>query len=83
MLIARGVDGDKELLILGLSLENVKRLVAGNDMVLAAEDHQGIPPGWRVVITFGQTELELIKRITKSGVTTPQTEVKIDPRLKE
>lgn len=80
MMIARGHlahDRATEFLMLGLSRENINRLIAGKPIVVKKDTHgDGVPDGWEIVILFGETELE------KVGFVKPDTKVTIDPRLK-
>ena len=83
MIIARSNAADStELLIFGLSRENIKRLTSGQPIRLRRETHgDGIPEGWSVVIVFGETELEMKRQFEASGMISPKTKVIIDPRL--
>lgn len=86
MIIARGhLDGDAatEFLMLGLSRENITRLIAGQPIVVKKATHgDGVPAGWEIVILFGETELEMKQSLEKVGLIKPDTKVTVDPRLK-
>ncbi len=82
MLIARGVDGKDQLIILGLSHENIAGLLAGHPMVLKRESHgDGVPEGWEIVIFTGNTEADLAREFQQSGLIGPDTQIRKDPRL--
>lgn len=82
MIIARGnSEGVLELLMIGLSRENVNRLVDEKPINLTRESHgKGIPEGWNVVIFFGETETDCVNKI--QAAIRPQTVVHIDSRIK-
>jgi hypothetical protein len=83
MVIANGNSADgRKLLLLGLSAENVKRLLLNQPITLNSTTHQGTPEGWTIVIMFGNTELEIHALLKAKGVIDAQTEIKIDERLK-
>lgn len=54
---ASGIDGDRPLMLLGLSGENVARLVAGEPIRFDATEI-GLPP-CTVVIMYGRTEADI------------------------
>jgi hypothetical protein len=62
MLVAngeRGGAGDK-LLILGLTAANVERLMRGQPIHVRRAVHgAGVPPGWEVLLVYGQDEASL------------------------
>lgn len=87
MLIARGTsesdDGKKgELLILGLTNENIRRLVQGKPMKLTRETHgEGVPEGWEIAILFGRTEDDLAQMLREAGAIDADTKINRDPKL--
>jgi len=58
--IATGDDG-KRILILGVTLENVRRLMAGDPIVVDGITHPGFPPNLAITVLFGETEGTLLK----------------------
>jgi hypothetical protein len=81
MIIGRGDSKDGELLILGLSRENVKRLQEGKPMSLSRAIHgDGIPEGWHILIMFGETEQDMQREL--NFAITAETKIHRDPRLK-
>jgi hypothetical protein len=82
MIIARGEDKEtgEQLLLLGLSRENLKRLQEGAPMLITRKTHgDGIPENWRIVIIFGETELSMQRELDE--FITPETKIHRDPRL--
>jgi hypothetical protein len=84
MVIGRATRGNEEgeILLLGLSRENVRRLSNREPIVLKRATHgNGIPQGWEILICFGETEEELFAELKQSGMVTEQTEIHKDVRL--
>jgi hypothetical protein len=82
MVIARATADKDELLLLGLSRENVRRLTDGQPMHLKRETHgDGIPEGWEIVIVFGETEQALVAEFRRAEMISPETKIHKDPRL--
>jgi hypothetical protein len=74
--------GGNQLLILGLSLENVKRLMAGDAIEIKRETHgESVPAGWTIAITYGLTELAIMDELRAAGMVNAETKTTIDPRL--
>jgi hypothetical protein len=83
MMIARGSKDGNELLLLGLSHENVARLVEGQPIHLLRITHgEGIPDGWEVIICVGKTEHDIVSTLKQAGVIDDMTNQNIDPRIK-
>jgi hypothetical protein len=81
MIIMRSTsETGQELLLFGLSRENVTRLLEGDPILLTRQSH-GVPEGWSVGIFFGETEQDMAGLLSKMGIITPQTEVVVDPKL--
>lgn len=80
MLIANGSNqnGDRSVLVLGMTAENVERLMRGQPIYLRPETHPGLPPGWEVLIVYGPDEKILLKKLQQPG-----TEVRRDDRLED
>lgn len=56
---------------------------AGRPIRITRATHgEGVPEGWTIAIVFGETELQLKETLVAAGLTGPDTEFKIDPRLK-
>jgi len=82
MMICRGgEDGKDGVFILGLSQENITRLINGEPIRLRPETHPGVPQGWDIFILYGQTEGEMIKQLVRGGSVDMDTKIKKDPRL--
>jgi hypothetical protein len=80
MIIARGSEGGEEMLVLGLSQENIKRLQDGKPMYLTRATHgDGIPEGWRIMIFTGKDETAMANMI--KPFCSAHTQIKKDPRL--
>lgn len=85
MIIARSTTANPpgEFLLLGLSRENVTRLMLGQPIKITAATHgDGVPAGWTIALVFGETERQLQRQLELEGLITADTELKIDPRLK-
>jgi hypothetical protein len=66
---------------LGISRENVNRLIAGQPIrVRLPEMREGLSIDGAVMIYFGETERELQQAVAE--FVGPETKVNIDPRLK-
>ncbi len=59
---ATGDDGT-EILLLGVTRENIRRLTAGQPIRVSAETHPGFPDNLRVFIVFGETEHALAETL--------------------
>jgi hypothetical protein len=82
MIIARATDKDSELLILGLSRENVTRLLDGQPIRIRRKTHgDGVPEGWEIIILWGETESTMHAAFVKHGLIGPETKIHRDPRL--
>jgi len=83
MIIARSKTKKAQIIMLGLSRENINRMLDGKPVHVREETHgEGIPAGWEIVIFFGETEKEMHEMFIKGGMIGPETKMKIDPRLK-
>ncbi len=86
MMIARAYPtalDQSDMLILGLSRVNIQRLLNGEPIVVHRLTHgEGVPDGWRIVIMFGETELDMQKNLVALGMVDSGTKTFIDPRLK-
>ena len=82
MMIARTTTETAEFILLGLSRENIDRLLNGKPIRLRRETHgEGVPEGWTIGIMFGETEMEMKRALEDAGVLGPETKIKVDPRL--
>ena len=78
--VFEGKDG-KNYLGLGISRENVNRLIEGQPIrVKLAEMREGLTIDGNIMIYFGETERELQDAVAE--FIGPETKVNIDPRLK-
>lgn len=68
MIKARGEVGGRPMLLLGLSGENVTRLMAGEPILF-----DGTPYGFdgNIVICGGRTEADIVAELAKHGLPTP------------
>lgn len=83
MIIGRG-EGKrgKELLLLGLSNENIRRLVQDKPISITRESHgDAIPDDLHIIIMFGSTEDEMRRKLTDAQAIDDTTQVFRDPRL--
>jgi hypothetical protein len=83
MIIARATkDTGEEMIILGLTMVNLRRLAGGEPIICKRETHgDGIPQGWQISIIVGETEESIYEQFKKAGLIRPQTQVIKDPRL--
>jgi hypothetical protein len=71
-----------EILILGLTRENLSRLQQTQPIHIRRQTHgDGIPEGWEIIIIFGESERAIISEFEKAGMIDPETTVHVDPRL--
>jgi len=74
-------DGGKQHLGLGISRENVNRLIEGKPIrVNLAELREGLNINGGIMIFFAETERDLQQTVAE--FIGPETKVNIDPRLK-
>jgi hypothetical protein len=59
---ATGPDG-RRLILLGITRENVDRLIAQQPIHVAADTHPGFPADLSIVIVFGETERVLVEHL--------------------
>ena len=58
-----------DLLVMGLSRENITRLMAGQPIAVRRKTHgAAIPPGLEICILFGETEEAIVEQFKKAGV---------------
>ncbi len=85
MIIARatGADAD-EILLLGVTRENIDRLLKGFPIRITSEtDGAGVPLGWKIMIVFGETERAISEALTRSGAVGPDTKLMAMPNTRE
>lgn len=69
MILARGDHGDDQFLLIGLSRENITRLVNGEPVLIRRSTHgEAIPELWKICITFGETENDIAAELNKLGL---------------
>lgn len=69
MILARGDHGDDQFLLIGLSRENVTRLIKGEPILIRREVHgEAIPELWKIVLMFGETENQIATELRKQGM---------------
>lgn len=84
MIIAKaGNEKGGELLIFGLSTENVKRIQAGKPLLIS--QRTGAPDGClpdnlEIMIFFGETEQDMYDQFKALNLITPETEVHKSPK---
>lgn len=73
MIKGAGQTGDGQpLLLLGLSGENMARLVAGEPILIRAEELASLGvPAVQVVICYGKTESAILKELQYFGIAGP------------
>ncbi len=74
---------DTTLILVGLSDENVKRLLQGKPIYIG-EKHAGqgaLPPGYELGIMHGKTEQDIYDQFKAEGLIKETTIVTKDPRL--
>jgi hypothetical protein len=82
MIIGRASDGKTQMLLLGVSRENVNRLIKGQPILVKRETHgDGIPRGWQITIVFGETEEDIANDLRRAGMVSKDTKIYKDPRL--
>lgn len=67
MIVGRGTSDDgKQVILLGLSDDNVQRLTDGKPILVTRETHgAGVPEGWIITIVHGKTEQSLAAQLVK------------------
>jgi len=60
--VAHGKDGEK-IIVLGITAENVTRLMKGMPIRVTPESHPGFPKDVVILITFGQTEKAITEQL--------------------
>lgn len=83
MIVGRGATNDetKQVLLLGVTDDNVKALTSGMPIRVSRETHgPGIPEGWLIVIVHGKTTTELARTVM-SGPWAAGAEVHHEPLL--
>lgn len=76
MIKGAGQTGDGQpLLLLGLSAENMARLVGGEPILIRAEELVALGmPAMQVVICCGKTEAALLQQLRELGLVRPDSE---------
>jgi hypothetical protein len=75
-------EGGEQILILGLSQENIDRLSKGQPMHVSREKHgDGVPDGWEILILYGKTEADIHRQLAEAGAIGEETQIFKDPRL--
>lgn len=74
---ATGANGE-EIILLGITRENVTRLMKGQPIRVTAETHPGFPVNRVIMICFGETERTLTEQL-KSSIS-DETKVVMVPR---
>lgn len=68
------------VVVLGLTTENIKRLMAGKPMHLTRDTHgEGVPDGFEFFILHGESEAAIAESL--SPTIGPDTAVHRDPKL--
>ena len=69
MILARGDHGDDQFLLIGLSRENIDRLVKGEPIPITRDVHgEAIPELWKIALMFGETENQIAFKLRKAGM---------------
>ncbi len=80
---AKDGSGDR-ILIVGLSMGNVKRLLADDPIIIRRGAHGPVvPEGWEILIFVGETEQAIAERLRQLGAIDADTvDYTTDPRMK-
>jgi hypothetical protein len=70
----------KRIVLLGVTRENIDRLVAGKPIRVTAETHPGFPTDLVISIAFGEDERVLTEQLQRAGVIGKHTKVIGVPR---
>lgn len=84
--IGHAADGKSQILFIGLTKENLRRLQMGMPITCSEKSHPGgvLPPGWELFICYGDTEQAIGLKLAAGSAGMPSAEnVKIDPRLNQ
>lgn len=87
MIVARGTyknddESQDELIILGLSDLNIKRLLSGKPIMVERKVHgDGIPDGWRIMLMTGKDEETMKAQFQKVGLIKEDTHIIEDKNL--
>lgn len=68
------------LIVLGLSHMNINKLLDGKPIDIDGTE-VGLPAGTRIIIFAGETEQSMAREL--ESLVGPQTEVRIDPKLRD
>jgi hypothetical protein len=79
MITGRLTRGETQVLLLGLSEENVRRLQARQPILCRPATHGGIPEGWELWIMYGDNEGALLAELKQVGMVGPDTELLTHP----
>lgn len=80
MIIAKGDCDAGEILILGLSKQNIKKMLRGQP-VLRDLRFANVP--FTVLIMYGEDEMEMHRQLRVAGLVGPHTEMKEAPKPKD
>lgn len=81
MVIATGDREDgRQLLLVGLSRENLRLLRQDRPIVITPETHPGCPQGYEILVMYGETEAAIAQRLRSLGAVTPETTVIAVPK---
>lgn len=73
---------ESELLLVGLSAENIARMMLNEPITVTEEKHPGaLPKGWTMVLMYGESEQEMMRLMKEGGLIGQHTKSRIDPRL--
>jgi hypothetical protein len=77
-------DDGKTRLLLGLSRENINRLISGMPMSLNQRKHGTVmPANLEIAIFFAEDEAAMKRILVAEGYINEKTEIRVDPRLKD
>jgi hypothetical protein len=81
MITLRGTGDDgTEILALGVTRQNLRKLAEGEPIRVSAETHPGMPEKYRVLIFFGENERAITEDLKKHGLISDATKVIAVPR---
>jgi hypothetical protein len=79
MMTATATAGDgRQVILFGITRENVERLIAGQPIYIGADTHAGFPADLVFTIFFGETERVLVDQI--KGLIGPDTKIIAEPK---
>jgi hypothetical protein len=77
----------REVILLGLTRENVRRLCAGQPIIVSEETNvpqkNFLPPNTDIHLVYADNEKEFFRLFKEAGLITESTPITVDPRLQD